>query len=98
MLQSIISVLTSYGEFSNICLKKNPKRHIEAGSLTNTLNISMFEVLMFHCFNELVGDMVVDPDAVHTKGEHTQTVLVIIGQRAMADCVKKGKSRSNDIL
>lgn len=45
----------------------------------------MFELLMFCCFDELVGHMVVDPDAAHTESEHTQGVLVIVGQRAVAD-------------
>lgn len=48
----------------------------------------MFEMLTFHRFDELVGDMAVDSDATHTKSEHAQRVLVIVGQRAMADCIK----------
>lgn len=59
--------------------------------LTNTLNISMFEHLMFYSFDELVGVMDVDPNASHTKSKHTQTVLVIVGQRAVTDCVWERK-------
>lgn len=48
----------------------------------------MFEMLTFCRFDELVGDMAVDSDAVHAKSKHAQRVLVIVGQRAMADCTK----------
>lgn len=48
----------------------------------------MFEVLMFCCLDELVADMVVDPDATRAKSEHAQRVLVIVGQRTLADCTK----------
>lgn len=51
----------------------------------------MFEVLMFYCLDKLVADMVVDPDAAHAKSEHTQRVLVIVGQRAVTDCIIGGK-------
>lgn len=51
----------------------------------------MFEVLMFYCLDELVGDMIVDSDAANAKSKHTQRVLVIVGQRAMADCGKREK-------
>lgn len=58
----------------------------------------MFEVLMFYCLDELVADMVVDPDAAHAKSEHTQRVLVIVGQRAMADCAKERRNKRNQII
>lgn len=50
---------------------------------------------MSYCFDEFVGDMIVDPDAANAQTEHTQRVLVIVGQRAVADCAKKrrGKKR-----
>lgn len=48
----------------------------------------MFEILTFCRFDELVGDMAVDSDAAHAKSKHAQRVLVIVGQRAMADCTK----------
>lgn len=57
----------------------------------------MFEVLIFCCFDELVADMVVDPYATHTESKHTQAVLVIVGQRAVADCKTKEKKQLNDI-
>ncbi|KAF3850810.1 hypothetical protein F7725_012582 [Dissostichus mawsoni] len=45
-------------------------------TLTSTLSVSLFELLMFCCLDEFVADMVVDPDAAHAKSEHTQRVLV----------------------
>lgn len=57
----------------------------------------MFELLMFCCFDELVGHMVVDPDAAHTESEHTQGVLVIVGQRAVADWMQERRSKLNQI-
>lgn len=42
--------------------------------------------VMFYCLDELVADMVVDPDATNTKSKHTQRVLVVVGQRALAHC------------
>ena len=50
---------------------------------------SVVDLLMFYCLDECVADMVVDPDAAHAKSEHTQRVLVIVGQRAVADCAKE---------
>lgn len=54
----------------------------------------MFEVLMFYCLDELVADMVVDPDATRAKSEHAQRVLVIVGQRTLADCTKGEKKET----
>ena len=62
--------------------------HLEQISLTNALNVSMCELPMFDGLDELVADMVVDPDAARAQSEHAQRVLVIVGQRAVADCVK----------
>lgn len=52
----------------------------------------MCEVLMFYSLDELVADMAVDPDTTRTQGEHSQRVLVIVSQRALADCTKKKES------
>lgn len=46
----------------------------------------MLEVLVLCSVNELAGDVVVDPDAAHAKRENSQRVLVVVGQRARADC------------
>lgn len=43
---------------------------------------------MFDSLDELVADMVVDPDTAHAQSKHTQGVLVIISHRPMADCIK----------
>lgn len=51
----------------------------------------MSELTVVGCFDELVADVVVDPDAAHAQRQHTQAVLVIVGQRAMADCEKERK-------
>lgn len=51
----------------------------------------MRKMLMFYRLDELVADMVVDPDAARAKSEHAQRVLVIVGQRAVADCAKEEK-------
>lgn len=48
---------------------------------------------MFCGLDELVGDVVVDPDIAHTKGQHSQRVLVVVGQRAMADCAGEERSQ-----
>lgn len=48
----------------------------------------MLEVLVLSSVNELVGDVVVDPDAAHAKRENSQRVLVVVGQRASADCTE----------
>lgn len=53
----------------------------------------MFQVLMFYCLNELVADMVVDPDVADAKSQNTQWVLVIVGRRAVADCVTEKKKQ-----
>lgn len=55
-------------------------------SLTDTVGASVFEGLVLCSLDELVGDMVVDPDAAHAKSENPQRVLVVVGQRALADC------------
>lgn len=55
-------------------------------SLTHTVSVSVFEVLVLCGLDELVGDMVVDPDIAHTERQHSQRVLVVVGQRAVADC------------
>lgn len=47
----------------------------------------MLEGLVLCSVNELAGDMVVDPDAAHAKCENSQRVLVVVGQRARADCM-----------
>ncbi len=57
----------------------------------------MPEVLMFCGLDELVADMVVHPDATHAKSEHAQRVLVIVGQRALADCVRRAENKRNQI-
>lgn len=49
----------------------------------------MFEVFVFNCLDEFVADMVVDPDATCAKSEHSQGVLVIVSQRALADWIKE---------
>lgn len=46
----------------------------------------MLEGLVLCSVNELVGDVVVDPDAAHAQRENSQRVLVVVGQRASADC------------
>lgn len=51
----------------------------------------MCEVPSLYCPDELVADMVVDPDVTHTKSKHSQRVLVIVGQSAVAGCAKGGK-------
>lgn len=47
---------------------------------------------MFDSPDELVADMVVDPDTTHTQSKHTQGVLVIISNRPTADCIKRRAS------
>lgn len=59
--------------------------------LTDALSVSMFEVLVLYGLDELVADMVVDPDAAHAQRQYTQGVLVIVGQRALADCADKNQ-------
>lgn len=54
----------------------------------------MFEVLHLCGLDELVGDMVVDPGAAHAKSEHSQRVLVVVGQRTMADCTDEDRNGS----
>lgn len=49
----------------------------------------MLKELMFYSPDELVGDVVVDPDTTHAQSKHTQGVLVIVSQRPTADCMKK---------
>lgn len=44
---------------------------------------------MFYSLDEFVADMAVNSDATHAQSEHTQRVLVIVGQRAVADCEKE---------
>lgn len=44
----------------------------------------MFKMSMFYRLYELVADVVVDPDVTHAKSQHTQRVLVIIGQGAVS--------------
>lgn len=53
----------------------------------------MSEVLMFYCLDELVADMVVDPDAANAKSKHTQRVLVIVGQRTVVTCEKEKRNK-----
>lgn len=57
----------------------------------------MCESLMFNRLDELVADMVVDPDATRTQSEHSQRVLVIVSQRALADCTKRRKDKLSNI-
>lgn len=40
----------------------------------------MFEKLMCYCLDDLVGDVVIDPDITHAKSKDAQRVLVIVGQ------------------
>lgn len=63
--------------------------------LTNIIIVSMIEVVVFYGLDKLVADMVVYPDATHTQSEHTQRVLVIVGQRALADCIKGRRNTRN---
>lgn len=58
----------------------------------------MCEVIMFHCLDNLVADMMVDPDAARAQSEHAQRVLVIVGQRAVADCTKPGEEMRETTL
>lgn len=58
----------------------------EQGSPTDTIGASVLEGLVLCSVNELVGDVAVDPDAAHAKCENSQRVLVVVGQRARADC------------
>lgn len=53
---------------------------------------------MFRCLDEPVADMVVDPDAAHAESEHAKRVLVIVGQRALADCVRGEKKEKETKL
>lgn len=66
-------------------------------TLTGAL-VSMFEVFHFYCLDELVADMVVDPDAAHAKSQHTKRVLVVVGQWAVADCPKEIRNKINQII
>lgn len=58
----------------------------------------MVEVIVFYSLDELVADMVVDPEAARAKGKHSQRVLVIVGQRALADCTKESRDKINHII
>lgn len=53
----------------------------------------MTQKLVLNCLDELVADMVVDPDATHTQSEHTQRVLVIVGQRPVGDCKREWRTK-----
>lgn len=49
----------------------------------------MSKELMFYSPDELVGDVVVDPDTTHALSKHTQGVLVKVSHRPLADCMKR---------
>lgn len=51
--------------------------------------MSTLEIVLFHCLDEFVGDMVVDPDAACAKSKHTERVLVIVGQRPVVYCIEE---------
>lgn len=51
----------------------------------------MFEVILICCYDELVADVGVDPDVAHAQRQHTQAVLVVVGQRTTTDCEKDKK-------
>lgn len=36
-----------------------------------------------------MDDVAVDSDAAHTQSQHTQAVLVVVGQRATGDCEER---------
>lgn len=63
-------------------------------SFTSTLRVSVSEVPLVYCLDELVADMVVDPDAGNTKSKYTQRVLVIVGRRAVVICEKEKRNKS----
>lgn len=49
----------------------------------------MSKALNFYSPDELVADMVVDPDATHAQSKYTQGVLVVVSHRLTADCMKR---------
>lgn len=89
--KSIRHSLTWEQKYIPSCTEGN--HPFEQASLTNTVSIAMFEVLVFNCVDELVAHMVIDSDATCAKSKDAQRVLVIVGQRAVAVCTKGEKKK-----
>lgn len=74
-------------DINNNCVK------ISQVSLTDTVSVSVFEVLVLCGPDELVDNMGVDHDITHTKSEDSQRVLVVVSERALADWTDEGRNQ-----